>query len=38
MGLDAFNTWLYDDASALEMFKLNEVYDELKESLKTGYF
>ena len=38
MGLDAFNTWLYDDASALEMFKLNEVYDELKESLKIGYF
>ncbi len=38
LGLDAYNTWLYDDTEALSMFKLNEVYDELKEELKTDYF
>lgn len=38
MGLDAYNTWLYKDEAALEMFKLNEVYEELKNELDTGYF
>ncbi len=38
LGLDAYNTWLYDETQALSMFKLNEVYDELKEDLKTDYF
>jgi hypothetical protein len=38
LGLDAFNSWLYDDSSALTYFKLNEVYDELKKELETDYF
>jgi hypothetical protein len=37
-GLNAFGTWLYDDAQALTLFSMNEVYDELKKQLDTGYF
>jgi hypothetical protein len=37
-GLNAFSTWLYDDAQALTLFSLNEVYDELKKEAETGYF
>ena len=38
LGLNAFSTWLYDDAAALDLFSLNEVYDELKQDVETGYF
>lgn len=38
LGLDAFNSWLYDDDKALDFFKLNEVYTELKKELDTDYF
>ena len=38
LGLDAFETWLYDDEKALELFSMNEVYDDLKEKIDTGYF
>ena len=38
LGLNAFNSWLYDDGKALEFFKLNDVYAELKSELHTGYF
>ncbi|MGN0396001.1 MAG: insulinase family protein, partial [Coprococcus sp.] len=37
LGLDAFNSWLYD-GDALTYFKMNEVYAELKDELKTDYF
>ncbi len=37
-GLDAFNTWLYDDTKALELFSMNEVFDFLKEKVETDYF
>ena len=37
-GLDAFNTWLYDDAHALDLFSMNEVFDFLKEKVETDYF
>ncbi len=38
LGLDAFGTWLYDDKEALTLFSMNEVYDELKREVDTGYF
>ena len=38
MGLDAFGTWLYDDAEALSVFEMNDVYTELKNEIDTGYF
>ncbi len=38
LGLNAFNTWLYDDSKALELFSLNEVFDELKKEVDNGYF
>lgn len=38
MGLDAFGTWLYDDAEALSVFEMNDVYTELKKEIDTGYF
>ncbi|MBR0146782.1 MAG: insulinase family protein [Eubacterium sp.] len=38
LGLDAFETWLYDDTKALELFSMNEVYDDLKEKIDTDYF
>lgn len=38
MGLDAYNSWLYDDDKALEFFSLNEVYEELKQDINTDYF
>lgn len=38
LGLDAFNSWLYDDMAALTFFRLNDVYDELKAALATDYF
>lgn len=38
LGLDAFNSWLYDDSQALSFFRLNEVFDELKKELNTSYF
>lgn len=38
LGLDAFNSWLYDDSSALTYFQLNDVFDELKKELSTDYF
>ena len=38
LGLNAFSTWLYDDAAALDLFSLNEVYDALKQDVQTGYF
>ncbi len=38
LGLNAFNTWLYDDLSALELFSLNDVFDQLKIELESNYF
>ena len=38
LGLDAFETWLYDDAKALELFSMNEVYEALTKAVETGYF
>ena len=38
LGLNAFNTWLYDDKKALDLFSLNEVFDELKKEADKGYF
>lgn len=38
LGLNAFSTWLYDDTKALDLFSMNEVYDELKKEIDTGYF
>lgn len=38
LGLNAFSTWLYDDAAALDLFSLNDVYDALKQDVETGYF
>lgn len=38
LGLNAFTTWLYDDTSALELFSMNAVFDELKKDLDQGYF
>ena len=37
LGLDAFKSWLYD-GEALSYFKMNDIYTELKEELKTDYF
>lgn len=37
-GLDAFNSWLYDDSAALMFFEMNDVYAELKEDVDKGYF
>jgi hypothetical protein len=37
-GLKAFNSWLYDDDSAMMFFELNDVYRELKEDVNDGYF
>ena len=36
-GLDAFNSWLYDDTKALMFFEMNDVYKELREDLQNGY-
>ncbi len=38
MGLDAFGMWLYDDSKALDLFSLNDVFTELRQEIKTGYF
>lgn len=38
LGLNAFSTWLYDDAAALDLFSMNEVYKELKADVQNGYF
>lgn len=38
LGLNAFDTWLYDDKTALELFSMNEVFDELKQEIDKGYF
>lgn len=40
LGINAFSTWLYDDMSALDLFTLNDVYDELKSEIEndTRYF
>lgn len=38
LGLTAFETWLYDDAEALSLFSMNEVYEELKAKVDTDYF
>lgn len=38
LGLNAFNTWLYDDNMALTNFSLNEIFDELKSDVEKGYF
>lgn len=38
LGLNAFGTWLYDDSHALDLFSMNDVYDELKNDIETGYF
>ena len=38
LGLNAFNTWLYDDLSALELFNLNDVFEQLKCELESDYF
>ncbi len=38
LGLDAFETWLYDDDAALDLFSLNEVYEFLREQVDAGYF
>lgn len=38
LGLNAFNTWLYDDNMALTNFSLNDIFDELKSDVEKGYF
>lgn len=38
LGLNAFDTWLYDDNAALELFSMNEVFDALKQDVDSGYF
>ncbi len=38
LGLNAFSTWLYDDDRALELFSMNEVYEELKTLINTDFF
>ena len=38
LGLNAFTTWLYDDSAALDLFSMNDVFDELKQDLEKGYF
>ncbi len=38
LGLDAFETWLYDDEKALELFSMNEVYEALDAAVDTDYF
>lgn len=38
LGLNAFGTWLYDDAHAMDLFSMNEVYEELRRDIDTGYF
>ena len=38
LGLDAFETWLYDDSKALTLFSMNEVYESLTAAVDTGYF
>lgn len=37
-GLEAFNSWLYDDSQALLFFEKNDIYKELLEDLDNGYF
>ena len=37
-GLDAFNTWLYDDSMALTLFTMNPVFKELRQKVGTGYY
>ncbi len=38
LGLDAFDTWLYDDKAALDLFSLDGVYKELTGDVESGYF
>ena len=38
LGLNALSMWLYDDGRALDIFSLNETFDELKREADTGYF
>lgn len=38
LGLNAFDTWLYDDSAALALFSMNEVFDTLKQDVDKGYF
>ena len=38
MGLDSFETWLYDDSEAMSLFSMNEVYSELTKAVETDYF
>ena len=38
LGLNAFDSWLYDDTKALDSFTLNYIFDELKKDIDTGYF
>ena len=38
LGLDAFETWLYDDSRAMDLFSMNEVYEALNEAVDSDYF
>lgn len=38
LGLNAFNTWLYDDESALYWFEVNYLFDELKKEVESGRY
>ena len=37
-GLDAMETWLYDDAAAFDLFTMQPVYDFLRDNIDKGYF
>lgn len=38
IGLDAFETWLYDDSKALYLFSLNDTFNELHRLAKEGSY
>ncbi len=37
-GIDALDSWLYDDASAFIHLKAEETFKKMKENVRTGYF
>ena len=37
-GLDAMETWLYDDDAAFDLFTMQPVYDFLRDNIDKGYF
>ena len=38
LGLDSFNSWLYDDSMAQDLFVTDDVFAFLKENVDKGYF